>query len=89
VLEVDLVGLLQSAVEVLELVIELHLLLDEGADADQDVLDRCLTINLLDLNAAEILQLLEVSGAFVDAAAEVVDASLGGKQEDHIGGDFE
>lgn len=87
--EVDLIGLLQSAVQVLQLVVQFHLLLHQTTHTHQHILDRPLTIDLLDLHTTEIFQLLQVSGTFVDATAKIINAGLWRKEEDHIGGDLE
>ncbi len=68
-LEVDISGLLQLAIDVLELVVELHLALHQAADADEKVLHLHLAVDLLYLYRAALLHPLRLNRAPVYTAA--------------------
>lgn len=87
--EVDFLRLFKLPVHKLQLLIELHLILDQQPHADHDVLDLLVKVDLLNFDTAEVLHLLGLHRTTVDASAQTVDVYLGRKQHDYVRGKCE
>ena len=70
----------QSAIDILQFIIQFHFFLHDSSQTDQNILEIILEVYLIDGDAATSLHFLQLYRAFVETTAQCLNAGLGRKQ---------